>query len=72
MQTFDPDLSGPIIEKAAARKALKMGRDAFDAALEAGEIPSIKIRSRRKVLGVPFRKMLGIAEVQPAQTVDAA
>lgn len=62
MPERDSDLSGLVIEKSAARKALGMGREAFDAALRQGDIPSIKIGSRMKVHGAKFREMFGIRD----------
>lgn len=55
-------LYGVTIPHNTARSALRMGRDAFYAALKSGEIPAKKIGGRYFVLGEPFRKMVGITE----------
>jgi hypothetical protein len=71
MASEDADLHGVIIEKDAARRALRMGRDSFDA-VKAGEIPSVRVGKRHKILGVPFRRMLGLPERTPQPEPIAA
>ncbi|KAB7786030.1 DNA-binding protein [Methylorubrum populi] len=71
MQNDLTALYGVTIEKEDARRALRMGRDAFDAAVKAGEIPSVRIGKRHKILGAPFRRLVGLEE-RPAGAPIAA
>ncbi|MCJ2097226.1 hypothetical protein [Methylobacterium sp. E-046] len=72
MTSENTELYGVTIEKDAARRALRMGRDSFDAAVKAGEIPSVRVGKRHKILGVPFRRMLGLPEQAPQPEPIAA
>jgi hypothetical protein len=72
MTSENAELYGVTIEKDAARRALRMGRDSFDAAVKAGEIPSVRVGKRHKILGVPFRRMLGLPEQAPQSEPIAA
>ncbi|MGU3330332.1 hypothetical protein ACLBXB_25745 [Methylobacterium mesophilicum] len=65
-------LYGVTIPHDAARAALKMGRDAFYAAMKNGEIPCQKIGGRYFVLGTPFRRLVGLPEQVPQSKQIAA
>ncbi|GJE52566.1 hypothetical protein GOFOIKOB_5639 [Methylobacterium tardum] len=72
MTSENSDLYGVTIEMETARRALRMGRDSFAAAVKAGEIPSVKVGKRHKILGVPFRRMVGLPERAPVAEAVAA
>lgn len=72
MTSENAELYGVTIEKDAARRALGMGRDSFNAAVKAGEIPSVRVGQRHKILGVPFRRMVGLPERAPQSEPVAA
>lgn len=53
-------LLAPTVDVVTAGKLLGIGRDAAFRAAESGEIPTIKLNSRRRVPTAKLREMLGI------------
>lgn len=62
MMPTESALYGVIIPDEVACAVLNVSEDILRRAKDAGQIETIEVGSRRKILGVPFRRKLGLSE----------
>ncbi|WP_267427196.1 hypothetical protein [Methylobacterium sp. GC_Met_2] len=72
MKPSETALYGVIIPDEVACEVLNVSEDILRRAKDAGQIETIEVGSRRKILGVPFRRKLGLPERAPQHESVAA